>query len=132
MRGGCLTADWRVCVQNKAFEVEANWFSVQEGTFEAVKDACVAGGGVLASINSLAEAEIAGRVCGKPSAAREQAWCKTCARAGAIADEISVLLQEARRATLACHGPRAALKIALPGWMATLSNLQPIWLGSPT
>ena len=52
-------------VQNKAFEVEANWFAVQEGTYEAVKAACVAGGGVLASINSLAEAEIAGKVCGK-------------------------------------------------------------------
>ena len=65
-----LKADGRACVQNKAFEVEANWFSV-EGTLDAVKAACVAGGGVLASLNSLAEAEIAAKVCGKHLVQRE-------------------------------------------------------------
>ena len=63
---GSYTAHQCSCVvgySNTAFEVEANWFAVGPASFEENTAACAAGDGVIASINSLKEAEIAAKVC---------------------------------------------------------------------
>ena len=49
--------------QNVAYDLPGNFFAVGPGPYDEVKQACAAGGGQLASINSRREAQAAGLVC---------------------------------------------------------------------
>jgi len=49
--------------ENTAYDFGINWFVVGPGTYDEVKEACVEGGGKIASINSNAETRTAAAVC---------------------------------------------------------------------
>jgi len=49
--------------QNNAYAASNNWFKVRQGSYAQVREACQAGGGELASINTILEMEAAGAIC---------------------------------------------------------------------